>query len=48
MYGNEDRTVKTAVEARGALLGRPVLIVLIVGTLAVIGVFSLMYYGSFG
>jgi hypothetical protein len=29
MY-EEDRTVKTAVEARGARLGRPVLVVLIV------------------
>ena len=42
------RIVKTAVEARGARLGRPVLIVLIVSTLAVIGIFSLIYYGSFG
>jgi hypothetical protein len=48
MYENEDRTVKTAVEARGARLGRPVLVVLIVSTLAIIGIFSLMYYGSFG
>ena len=48
MYENEDRTVKTAVEARGGRLGRPVLVVLIVSTLAVIGIFSLMYYGSFG
>jgi hypothetical protein len=48
MYENEDRTVRTAVEARGARLGRPVLVVLIVSTLAVIGIFSLMYYGSFG
>jgi hypothetical protein len=48
MYENEDRIVKTAVEARGGRLGRPVLVVLIVSTLAVIGIFSLMYYGSFG
>jgi hypothetical protein len=48
MYENEDRTVRTAVEARGARLGRPVLVVLIVSTLAVIGIFSLLYYGSFG
>jgi hypothetical protein len=48
MYEKEDRTVKTAVEARGARLGRPVLVVLIVSTLAVIGIFSLLYYGSFG
>ena len=48
MYENEDRTVRTAVEARGARLGRPVLVVLIVSTLAVIGIFSVMYYSSFG
>jgi hypothetical protein len=44
----EDRTVKTAVEARGARLGRPVLVVLIVSLVAVIGIFSLIFYGSFG
>jgi len=44
----DGRIVKTAVEARGARLGRPVLIVLIVSTLAVIGMFSLLCYGSFG
>jgi hypothetical protein len=37
MYENEDRIVKTAVEARGGRLGRPVLVVLIVSTLAMIG-----------
>jgi hypothetical protein len=36
MYENEDRTVKTAVEARGARLGRRVLLVLIVSLVAVI------------
>jgi hypothetical protein len=46
---NEDgRIVETAVKARGARLGRPVLVVLIVSTLAVIVIFSLLYYGSFG
>jgi hypothetical protein len=37
MEEKDGRIVKTAVEARGARLGRPVLIVLIVSTLAVIG-----------
>jgi hypothetical protein len=40
--------VKTAVEARGARLGRPVLVVLIVSTLAVIGILSLILYDNFG
>jgi hypothetical protein len=45
---NEDRTVKKAVEARGARLGRPVLVVLIVSLVAVIGILSLIFYGNFG
>jgi hypothetical protein len=48
MNEKDGRIVVTAVEARGARLGRPVLVVLIVSTLAVIGIFSLLYYGSFG
>jgi hypothetical protein len=48
MNKKDSRIVKTAVEARGARLGRPVLVVLIVSTLAVIGIFSLIFYGSFG
>ena len=48
MKEKDGRIVKTAVEARGARLGRQVLIVLIVSTLAVIGMFSLLYDGSFG
>jgi hypothetical protein len=48
MNEKDSRIVKTAVEARGAHLGRPVLVVLIVSTLTVIGIFSLLYYGSFG
>jgi hypothetical protein len=39
--------VETAVEARGARLGRPVLVVLVASTLAVIALFALIYYGSF-
>jgi hypothetical protein len=48
MREKDSRIVETAVEARGARLGRPVLVVLIVSMLAVIGMFSLLYYGSFG
>jgi hypothetical protein len=48
MHEEDGRTVITAVDARGARLGRPVLVVLIVSTLAVIGIFSLLYYGNFG
>jgi hypothetical protein len=48
MNEKDSRIVKTAVEARGARLGRPVLVVLIVSTLTVIGIFSVLYYGSFG
>jgi hypothetical protein len=44
----DGRIVETAVKARGARLGRPVLVVLIVSTLAVIVMFSLLYYDSFG
>jgi hypothetical protein len=49
MEKNKDgRIVETAVEARGARLGRPVLVVLVVSTLAVIGIFALVFYGHFG
>jgi len=48
MYENENRTVKTAVEARGARLGRPVLVILIVSIATVIAIFALLFYGSFG
>jgi hypothetical protein len=48
MPEKDDRTVVTAIDARGARLGRPVLVVLIVSTLAVIGIFSLLYYGTYG
>jgi hypothetical protein len=48
MYQNEDRTIKTAVEARGARLGRPVLVILIVSMATVIGIFALLLYGSLG
>jgi hypothetical protein len=48
MHENDDRTEIAAIDARGARLGRPVLVVLIVSTLAVIGMFSLLYYGTYG
>jgi hypothetical protein len=38
-------TVETAVEARGGFLGRPVLAVLIISTIAVIIAFALAYLG---
>jgi hypothetical protein len=48
MHEKDDRTEMTAIDARGARLGRPVLVVLIVSTLAVIGIFTLLYYGTYG
>jgi hypothetical protein len=48
MHEEDGRIVETAVEARGARLGRPVLVVLVVSTLTVVGIFSLLYYGTFG
>jgi hypothetical protein len=41
------RIVETAVEARGGLLGRPVLAVLLISTLLVVVVFALIYAGYF-
>jgi hypothetical protein len=48
MHEKDDRTVVTAIDARGARLGRPMLVVLIISTLTVIGIFSLLYYGTYG
>jgi hypothetical protein len=48
MHEKDDRTEMTAIDARGARLGQPVLVVLIVSTLAVIGIFSILYYGTYG
>jgi hypothetical protein len=47
MQREDSRIVETAVEARGARLGRPVLVVLAVSTIAVIALFTLMYYGMY-
>jgi hypothetical protein len=41
------RTVETAVEARAGLLGRPVLLVLVAGTVLVIAAFLLVFLGYF-
>jgi hypothetical protein len=48
MREKDDRTEMTPIDARGARLGRPVLVVLIVSTLTLIGIFSLLYYGTYG
>jgi hypothetical protein len=48
MDEKDGRIVETAVEARGARLGRPVLIVFAVSTLTVIVLFALIYSGSVG
>jgi hypothetical protein len=48
MHERDGRIVETAIEARGARLGKPVLVVLVVSTLAVIALFALIYSGSFG
>jgi hypothetical protein len=42
------RKVVAAMDARGERLGRPMLVVLIVSTLTLIGIFSLLYYGTYG
>ena len=47
MHKEDGHIVETAVEARGGLLGRPVLGVLIVSTVLIIGGFVLIYIGYF-
>ncbi len=47
MDNQEGRIVETAVEARGGLLGRPVLAVLLISTLLVVAVFAVIYAGYF-
>lgn len=41
------RTVETAVEARGGLLGRPVLLVLVAGLALVVVAFLAVFLGYF-
>ena len=48
MENKDGRIVETAVEARGAFLGRRVLVVLIVSTLLVVVLFAAIYAGYFG
>ncbi len=48
MHEIDDHREMSAIDARGARLGRPILVVLIVSTLTVIGIFSLLYYGTYG
>jgi hypothetical protein len=47
MDNQDGRITKTPVEARGGFLGRPVLVVLLVSTLLVIGLFTAIYTGYF-
>jgi hypothetical protein len=42
MNREDGRIVETAIEARGARLGKPVLVVLVVSTIAVIALFALI------
>jgi hypothetical protein len=44
---NENGHVETAVEARAGFLDRPTLVVLIVGTCLVVGLFAMIFIGFF-
>jgi hypothetical protein len=46
--GSGGHIVKTAVKARGGLLGPPVLTVLIVSTVLLVGAFAIIFYAMFG
>jgi hypothetical protein len=47
MHKKGDRIVESPVEARAGFLDRPVLVVLTVSTVAVIGLFALVYAAFF-
>ena len=47
MHKEGNRTVESAVEARGGLLGRPVLLVLVVSILLALAAMALSYAGFF-
>lgn len=47
MHKEGNRIVETPVEARAGFLDRPVLVVLVVSTCLVVGIFCLLYLGSF-
>jgi hypothetical protein len=48
MQNEGGHIVETAVEARGGLLDRQTLVVLIVSTTVLIGLFAVIYVGFFG
>ena len=48
MHKENGRIVETPVEARAGFLDRPVLVVLVLSTLAVIAGFMVVYTGHFG
>jgi len=47
MHKEGNRTVESAVEARGGLLGRPVLLVLVLSILLALAAMALSYAGFF-
>ena len=47
MHKENGQVVESAVEARGAFLGRPVLVVLFVSMVLTVGLFALVYVGFF-
>lgn len=47
MHREGNRIVETPVEARAGFLDRPVLVVLVASTSLVVGIFCLLYLGSF-
>jgi hypothetical protein len=48
MHKENGQTVETSVEARAGFLDRPTLVVLIVSTALLIGLFAVIYVGFFG
>jgi hypothetical protein len=48
MHEEAGHIVETSVEARAGFLDRPTLVVLIVSTSLMIGVFAVLYIGFFG
>jgi hypothetical protein len=47
MHKESGHIVETAVEARAGFLDRPILVVLIVSTSLIIGLFAMIYIGFF-
>ena len=47
MHKENGQVIETAVEARAGFLDRPTLVVLIVSTSLMIGVFAVLYIGFF-